>query len=156
MDPLSVTASVVGLLAAAGKIAFVLSTIRSSLSHAPQSVDQLLSLVRELKICFSSVHNFLIGLSLAPKRRINMIQVEDLVITLTESVLTFSELEALVSPYGGVSGMTILERLKFSWDEDGISSIMQRLDRHKSSLSLMLNIIQWYVSCLSRDLTIYL
>jgi hypothetical protein len=37
------------------------------------------------------------------------------------------------------------DRMKLAWKEDTISSILTRLDRHKSSLSLMLTIVQWYV-----------
>ena len=90
MDPLSVTASVVGLLGAAGKIASILSKVKSGLVEAPRLMDQLLSQIRELEACFSAVHQFLSGIISVPQRRTSMIQVEQLVATLTEAVLTLS------------------------------------------------------------------
>ncbi|KAL5326426.1 hypothetical protein ACEPPN_004111 [Leptodophora sp. 'Broadleaf-Isolate-01'] len=126
MDPLSVTASVVGLLAAAGKVAMVLSKVR----------------VTELGGIFSTVQKLLSAISSTPRRPIAMIQVEQLIATLTEAVLTLSELDALVTPLGACSSLPLLEHLKFAWKKDVITNIMLRLDRHKSSLSVMLNIIQ--------------
>jgi hypothetical protein len=145
MDPLSVTASVVGLLMAAGSVASILSKVNTGISDAPQLMDQLLSQVNELEAIFIVVNKVLAGISEAPRRRISMIQVDQLVATLTESVLTFSELGDLIAPLWEGSQMSIRRRMKLAWEEDKISSIMLRLDRHKTSLSLMLAILQWYV-----------
>ena len=148
MDPLSVTVSVLGLIAAAGKVAFVLSQIKASMPDAPSSIEQTLLHIKELHACFAAVHKFIVGASPvtpALQRRLSMIEVDQLVATLTESVLTFSELEALVKPYRTCPPATMRTRIKWYWKEDAISRIMLRLDRHKSSLSLMLSIVQWYV-----------
>jgi len=73
-----------------------------------------------------------------------MIRVEQLVAILTEAVLTFSELEVLVTSIAKDKGrLPITSRLTTLWKEDIVTSIMLRLERHKSSLSLMLNIAQW-------------
>jgi hypothetical protein len=145
MDPLSITAAVVGLLSAAGQVGSVLSKIKSSVSDAPESIQQILSQVKELEACFAAVHKFVLGVTPASRRRLSMIEVDQLVATLTESVLTFFELEVMVTPFGTCSEASIRNRLKWAWREDDISRIILRLDRHKSSLSLMLNIVQWYV-----------
>jgi hypothetical protein len=138
-------ASVVGLLTAAATVASTISTVKSSVDDAPRNMDRIFSEVKEIEICLSAVHRFLLGISMAPRQRIAMIQLDQLVATLTESVLTFSELEALVKPLATGSRTSILERIKWGWKEDTVSGIMQRLERHKSSFSLMLNIAQWYV-----------
>ena len=73
-----------------------------------------------------------------------MIRVEQLVAILTEAVLTFSELEALVTSIAKDKGrLPIMSRLNTLWKEDVVTNILLRLERHKSSLSLMLNIAQW-------------
>lgn len=145
MDPLSVTASVVGLLAAAGQVASVLSKIKSTVSDAPSSIAQTLIHVNELQVCFSAVHKFLVRMSAAPRRRLSMIGVDQLIAILTESVLTFSKLEVLITPFSTCPQASMRDRMKWTWKEDVVSLITLRLDRHKSSLSLMLNIVQWYV-----------
>lgn len=144
MDPLSVTASIVGLLAGAGKVAGVLHKLKNSIVDAPKSLSNLLSQINELRTCLSAVSQLLSEMDSAPSKRMSMIQVEQLVATLTDAVLTFSELEALIIPLGEPSEISVVERIKWAWKEETISSIMARLDRHKSSFTLMLNIIQWY------------
>jgi hypothetical protein len=143
MDPLSVMASVVGLLAAAGQVTSVLSTVKSSIKDAPRSMDHAISEVKAVEISLSAIQKFLLGLSSAPRQRITMIQVDQLLATLTEAVLTFSDLEALVKPLATDSESSMIERIRWCWKEDDVSRIMIRLERHQSSLSLMLNIVQW-------------
>jgi hypothetical protein len=143
MDPLSVMASVVGLLTAAGNVSSILSAVKSSMKDTPQLVHYVLSEVKEVEISLSAIHRFLLGIASAPRRRTALIQVGELIATLTEAVLTFSELEALVAPLAMQSKISTVQRLQWAWKEDVVSSIMQRLQRHKSSLSLMLNIVQW-------------
>jgi hypothetical protein len=109
-------------------------------------MDRILSEVKEVEICLSAVHRFLLGISMAPRQRIAMIQFDQLVAMLTESVLMFSELEALVKPLATRSNTSMLERMKWIWKEDTVSGIMQRLERQKSFFSLMLNIAQWCVT----------
>jgi hypothetical protein len=147
MDPLSILASVVGLLTAAGKVSSILTTISSNIKEAPQHVDDMLSEVNDLKISLSALHKFLLGIALAPRRRMALIQLDQLIATLTESVLTFSELEALLTPFAASSEISITKCAKWAWKEETVSRIMQRLQRHKLSLCLMLNIVQWYILC---------
>jgi hypothetical protein len=144
MDPLSILASVAGLLIAAGTISSTLNNIRSSAGKAEQTIDQVASEVNDLRTCLSALQDFLVGLARAPRQRMALIQLDQLVAVLTEAVLTFSELEALVLPFQDVHLRTG-DRLRWLWKEDSVSPILQRLQRHKSSLSLMLNIVQWHV-----------
>jgi hypothetical protein len=98
MDPLSVMASVVGLLTAAGTVVSLISSIKSSIDDAPRNLNRILSEVKEVENSLSAVHRFLLGLGMTRRQRLAMIQFDQLLATLTESVLTFSELEALVTP----------------------------------------------------------
>ena len=144
MNPLDAATSLVGLLGSAGKVVVLLLAVKKSISEAPQMMDQMISQVRELEICLSAVQAFLLGVNSAPRGRISMIRVEQLVAILTEAVLTFSELEALATSIAKDKGrVPITSRLMSLWKEDVVTSILLRLERHKSSLSLMLNIAQW-------------
>jgi hypothetical protein len=101
--PSNVPARSHSVLAAAGQVASVLSRIKSSVSDAPSSIEQALLHVKELQACFAAVHKFIVGatpVTPASQRRLSIIEVDQLVATLTESVLTFSELEVLVTPFG--------------------------------------------------------
>jgi type II secretory pathway component PulJ len=143
MDPLSLSASIVGLLTAASSVASVLLKVKSSISDAPQSMHHALSQVTELRVVLSAIDRLVSGMVVPRNGRLGMIQVDQLVATVTEAVMTISELEAVTEPLSKGSKESILTRIKWAWNENAISSILLRLDRHKSSFSLMLNIAQW-------------
>jgi hypothetical protein len=144
MDSINVMTSLVGLLGSAGNVVVLLLAVKKNLRKAPLLIDQVLSQVKELENLLSAVQSFLLGISSAPRKRVSMIRVNQLVATLSEAVLTFSELEALAASVAKERGKpAIIPRLTALWKEEEVTSIMLRLERHKSSLSLMLNIAQW-------------
>lgn len=144
MDSINVVNALVGLLGSAGKVVGLLLVVKKSINEAPRLMDQMLAQVQELEICLSALQSFLLGIGSAPRGRTSMIRVEQLVAILTEAVLTFSELEALVTAIVKDKGrLPVIARLTSLWKEEIVSSIMLRLERHKSSLSLMMNIAQW-------------
>lgn len=142
-DPLSIAASIVGLIAGVAKVVGVLTKVKTSIADAPKSMLYLLSQIKDFEICLSAFDRLLNTISSEPKRRTSMIQVDELIAILTEAVLTFSELEALIIPLGSPSDISILQRVTWAWKEEIVSSLMLRIDRHRSSLSLMLNIVMW-------------
>ena len=147
MDPLSILVSVIGLVNAAGRVSSILTTIALNISEVPQLVSEVLSEVNDVRVSLSALHKLLVGMASVPRRRAALIQLDQLVATLTESVLTFSELEDLLAPFVGGFGIAIMDRAKWIRREEAVLRLMQRLQRHKNSLSLMLNIVQWCILC---------
>jgi len=146
MDSLSVPASITGIITAAAQ----LSTILGLIKDAP-GVLSILTEVDHIKLVFRALQNFLNGAS-APTvtwGRAALIQLEDLVVVLTQTVLVFSELEALIYPYlkplPNRPPISYLEGLapttKFL--DLGFEPLVSKLQSHKKSLSLLLKIIQW-------------
>lgn len=148
MDPLSVAASIVGILAAASKIYELLHTVVSSAKEAPHVVTALMVEVDHVRLAFESLQGLLLDLSSAPPRRTAMVQVDRLIVTLTETVLTFSELETVVAPLVVPQGQrfTLRTRLKWTRVEGDCVKMVEKLQRHKLSVSLMLNVFQWWVT----------
>jgi len=144
MDPLSVTASIVGLLLAAGQVTSAIITIKSILSEAPRT-DHLLNQVTQVETCLSAIQMLLFSMNSASEQRMALIKVEHLVTTLTQAVLTFSELEALVKKIVTGPRTSVMLYLNWTRKQNKLASIMLRLESHKSSLSLMLSIAQWLV-----------
>ena len=62
MDPLSVTASVVGILGAATKVSSVLITFVQSTKSAPRLAYTVLAEVNGLSTTFSHLQTYLLGL----------------------------------------------------------------------------------------------
>ncbi|RSL42666.1 hypothetical protein CEP54_015397 [Fusarium duplospermum] len=136
-DPLSIAASVVGLVAAAGKVYGVLSNFVSTAADAPSSAASVLVTVEQMKMTLSSVQSLIDSIeSLDPSRKA-LIQLDHLSIIITHSVLTISELESLVCPKDG-----LMNRLRWAWSEKKVMGLLPRLESQKSSLSLMVAVLQ--------------
>ena len=146
-DPLSIAASVTGLLTVAGKICTIIYGFLSSVADAPDSARAALAAVEEMRMILISVRQVMDRLSELPRSRKDMIHVRHLVITFREAIRSFSELEAIVNPAAGADGRSSKwDRLKWTLEEEKILRSVQQLELHKTSLSVMLSILQWWVS----------
>ncbi|KAF9775173.1 hypothetical protein IL306_006747, partial [Fusarium sp. DS 682] len=137
-DPLSVTASVVGILAATGKVLSVLGQI----VDAPQSIADMQSEIDDIRIIFSNLQSFLDRSQQLNPGRLALIQLGDLVAILTRTVIAFSELEILVRPLCTGERMYPWRRVNWRWQEAAALRLVNQLQRHKTSLSLLLQIYQ--------------
>jgi hypothetical protein len=145
MDPLSVTASIFGILAVTAKVGGLLHGTISTVKDAPRVLSALACEVQEVQAAFASLQILITSLSSKPSHRAALIQLDHLIITLTGSVLTLSELEKAIAPFVVPHGAEIplKTRLKWTRAEGDCTKIVERLQRHKASISLMLNILQW-------------
>jgi hypothetical protein len=141
-DPLSIAASVVGLLAAAGKIGSVLSGFVSSVADAPQSARDALAAATELRFVLESVKGLLDVMSALPSNRKMLVRLDHIAVTFSNCVLTVSELESLVCPKDGKDG--VLHRFKWTRIEKKVLRLLQRLEAQKTSMSLMVSVLIWY------------
>ncbi|KAH8770514.1 hypothetical protein BGZ57DRAFT_436722 [Hyaloscypha finlandica] len=145
MDPLKVTTSIAGLLLAAGQVTSAIFTIKSILSEAPRMVDEILSQIAQIEACLSAIQKLLCKMNSESRQRMALIKVEHLVTSLTQAVLTFSKLEALVNKIITGPRTSLMLRVNWTLNQNKLASIMLQLESHKSSLSLMLSIAQWSV-----------
>ncbi len=143
-DPLSIAASVAGLLSVAVKVGTIITNFISSVNDAPESARAVLTTVEGMRLTLTSVKHLIDGLSKLPKERKEMIHVKHLVVIFRETILSFSDLEAIiVPPAGSQAEATGWDTVKWLWREKDISRAVQRLESHRASLSLMLNVLQW-------------
>ena len=150
-DPLSIAASVVGLLAVSSKVIFALTKFASAITHTPRSLQRVVAEVGAVNCILGEVQRLIAWQSDGERlnnSRLGLIQLDHLVTTLTGCVLVFSELEKhLDDLVGAESGskprIIIWERISWTRKEDEIGKLMDDLHGHKMSLNLMLTIIQW-------------
>ena len=145
MDPLSVAASVVGLLGAAGKITSVLHGFVTKIKDAPSLARTVVIEVADITAALGQLQAYVLGTASANPARSNLILLEQVLVTLSGCVATYSELEAAVDSLNISIDMGIFDRAVWTLKEPGLVAIVQRLQNHKSSLTLMLTILQWYV-----------
>lgn len=146
MDPLSVAASVVGLLAAGAKITTFLSNLTSSMSDAPQLAQNLVMEVKGIEAAATSLQTYITGRTQVSAERGSLILLDHVLTTLTGCVTTYSRLNVIINDLNVDGDMSVLDRLKWARHESELATIAQQLQNHKSSLTLMLSILQWYVA----------
>jgi len=139
MDPLNVTSAITGIIAAATQVSNLLRQIKD----APESITAVLTEMEYIKIIFLSLRRFLERATQLPGERAALIQLEDVVVVVTQTVLVFSELEALLSPISKGKKTSYMVRLTWTRIQGGAIRLVNQLQRHKISLTLLLQIIQW-------------
>ncbi|KAK1759922.1 hypothetical protein QBC47DRAFT_117525 [Echria macrotheca] len=142
-DPLSIAASVAGLLGVAAKLSTVIGNFIANVSDAPESSRWALSVVTETRLTLQSIKDLMDRLPHLSRDRKDMIHIRHLVVVFREAVLSFSELEAMVCG-NTQDNATPWQSLRVKWalEEDKIVKMIRRLQGHKTSLSTILNIIQ--------------
>lgn len=145
MDPLSVAASVVGLLSVAAKIFHQLRTLWTGASGAPKSAQEVLLEVSTISVCLSQMQSFLLGTAEISRSRTSILMVEQVLVCLTDCVSTFSELEKILDNLGATQQpMRKVDQFRWALKESVISKILGRLQAAKLSLNLMLTTLTWY------------
>ena len=144
MDPLSVTASITGIVAVAAKITTALATFIDKDRDAPESVRRVRNELSDLRICLDQLAPFIRGIKNAEESRKNGISVEQVVIISTSLVLNISELDRMLDSFGLEVPMSVIARLRWTKNEEKIDKILTHISASKSSLSLILTICTWW------------
>lgn len=146
MDPLSVAASIAGILSAAAQIGKALGPYASAAKETPQITAHVQSEVLAASIILSSLQHLTQNLASVPARNASYIGVEQVVAVLTDGVLLFSELETAVQklpPHDpGSLKLPLRARLQWARKEGTFSTLLIRLQAFKSSITLILTILQ--------------
>jgi hypothetical protein len=158
-DPLSIAASVAGLIALSGKIITTLNnlyTLGKSGKNAPESIIRVLDEMKEMNGIFSEVQLIVVGNSKKPNQsRLAIISIDHFVATLSGCVLVCAKLDKYLkevqdavepSLKATIGGKLSCRRERVRWDawkESEISGMLGELQDHKIRLNLMLHIIQW-------------
>ncbi|KAL8961543.1 MAG: hypothetical protein Q9193_001916 [Seirophora villosa] len=142
-DPVSIATGVVGVLTAAAQIASFLINFAGCSKDAPQAARYVLAEVLGISGTLSQLQSLLLGNAQVERSRTQLLQVDHVVTIVSACVLTFSELSELLDELK-TEGMDLLARTRWARKDKTISKLIQRLQHHKASLSLILNILNGY------------
>ncbi|KAH8892573.1 hypothetical protein GQ53DRAFT_685934 [Thozetella sp. PMI_491] len=146
MDPLSVAASITGLLTAAGEVAKVLGPYVSAVKETPKIAAQVHSEVQAANIILSALKNLTTNLGSVRVQYAALIQVDQVIAVLADGVLLFSELETAVGSLPAFEPtsprLPILSRIQWARKEAALTGCLTRLQGFKSSTALILSILQ--------------
>lgn len=144
MDPLSVSASIVGILTAAAAVSSVITTFINDTKGAPKLAQTVLNDVNGLSAALGHLETYLLGAACASRSRPSTVLAEQLLVSSAECVATFSEFEEILGTSKKGAEMGALDRMKWASKQSRIADIPQRLQMNTSMLTLMLTVGQWY------------
>lgn len=143
-EPLSIASGVIGVVTAAVEIISLLTKFTKTTIAAPQQAQVVLTEVSDIGGILSHLQSFLLGLGTPNGTRTSLLKVEKVLTIVSGCVLTFSELEKLLDELK-TEDLGVLDCLKWARKESAIVGLIQRLQNHKVSLSLVLNILNGFV-----------
>lgn len=131
MDPLSVTASIAGLLTASIEVAKLFATLAAAYDYVRTVHDE----IHHFRFILFSLHNYIYSNSLNIART-SMIDLDQVVTVLLGCMYTFSELEREFKRLE--SGRASLRRVRWAMAKSSMLDHVQRLQNHKGTISSML------------------
>ena len=141
MDPLSVIASITGILTAAFKISSAASALISSWKDAPSSLHSIVSEMAALSACLAQLRPFLSRREIAPKSRMTAISVEQIVVIASSCVLAVSELQETLDSLEPEKPLSKRVKIRWSSYEKKINMLRSRVQASASSLNLVLTVL---------------
>lgn len=137
-DLLSVNTSVLGIFIASTQIIELISRA----SDAPRNFKDIQVELLNLKLIMSGLQPFLNRTNTVVAARTSLVPIQDVIAVITQLVLVFSELDGVVQRCTSNNFILLTRRSNIA----AAGRLLDQLQRHKLSLSLILRIIQWYVS----------
>ena len=143
MDPLSVVASIAGILGAAAQISTSISTLIEKSRKAPKDIRRVKDEVDTIRSVLHQLQALLLGSAKTNRARTSLILVDQVVVTLSACVSTFSELDVTVGTLVSDERLGLMDRLRWSTRASAIDECLKNLQTQKSSLTLILTILTW-------------
>lgn len=143
MEPLSVAMSIVGLLKAADQISSTLTPIIKKTLNAPKEIKEMKTSVNTIRTVLCQLQLMLLGQSQVNRHRTSWIMVDQIVVTLSACVTTFSDLDVFVETLGSDAKMGLLDRVRWVTKTSTIREHLDKLEVHKSTLTLIMTILTW-------------
>ncbi|KIX08042.1 uncharacterized protein Z518_02697 [Rhinocladiella mackenziei CBS 650.93] len=129
------------LVTAAAQISQTLTAIIKRAKKAPKECQDARAEVDDMRRILEQLQLFVFGIATASRTRTSLILVDQVVTTLAAAVTTFSELDVFVEVLDSDEKMGLLDRFRWGSKAKSLGEITQKLQLHKSSMSLMLAIL---------------
>ena len=151
-DPLSIAASVAGLLAFTGTVSKSVFQFVTSIKDAPEDARNLVRSLYTLNIALGQIQQNLLDPDFALET--NDKDVEDLQQCLANCTIVFTQLRQKVDDCGmGAQGQNHVrkawESVKWSFTDDVLEDLFRRIEAEKATLQLLISAFTASVSSLS-------
>ena len=142
-EPLSLGASVIGILSVAGHVSKKLFDFIQNTREAPDQAHETLREVNDLRVILAQCQTLLSRNEQSSVPGASHLLVEDVATVITSCVLSFSKLERLLIEVETENELNVIDRMKWAWREKKLARITGRLISQKQSLDSMVTILGW-------------
>jgi Fungal N-terminal domain of STAND proteins len=143
MDPLSVSASVAGLLTAGQQISSLVGNVVASRRNGCKEINGIRSSLKTLRSILLQLQVLLLGQATVNRKRASMILVDEILATLAACVMTFSDIHGCLKSIDSDEQLDLLDSVRWAGKTKEMAGFLRALEAHKSSLSLIVNILTW-------------
>ncbi|KAE9373078.1 hypothetical protein N431DRAFT_482208 [Stipitochalara longipes BDJ] len=141
MDPLSVSASVAGLLTAAQQIYSLVGNVVAGRRKGSKEISDIKSSLKTLQSILLQLQVLLLGQTAVDRKRASMILVDEIIATLAACVMTFSDIHGCLKSIETDDQLDLLDSIRWATKTKEMTGYLQALEAQKTSLSLIVNIL---------------
>lgn len=143
MAELGIAASITGVITIACQVCNIISDFVDNVADAPNSAHKALATVHHTNLLLGSVRDVVEALSRQPRDDTMSRHIQYLKVILRGALQSFAELFATVRSVGKHKATGIKwDRLKWVRQEKNVISILEQLESQKTSINVMLNVLQ--------------
>lgn len=147
-DPLSIAASIAGLISITVEAAKFLSPYVSAAKETPQVAAHVFSEIQSTQVILQGLQSLITNFASVKTQHATLIGVKQVVTILTDGVLLFSELQSELNSLPpkdeADEKIPIRARLQWTRKEGSLNALIGRLQSFKNSMTLVLMILQRY------------
>jgi hypothetical protein len=136
--------AIVGLLKTAQHISSAIGNLASRSKSAPKEIQNIKSIIDTIRAVLLQLQKLLLGRAELDRQRASLILVDQVVITLSACVATFSELNVFVRALDSDNKLRLIDRIWWATKTTTIQEHLRKLEMHKSSLTLIMTILTWW------------
>lgn len=143
MDPLSVAASVAGLLTAAKEVSSAIDKIVKGRKKGSKEMTEIKSTIVTLRSVLLQLQLLLLSRASIDRERASLILVDEVVVTLTACVMIFSDLDGCMKGLESDQQFGLLDSIRWAAKATELKGYLLNLEAQKASLTLIMNILTW-------------
>ena len=141
-EPLSVAASIADLLSLAGQLYTALNTFISNVKDAPCLAQAIQSEINSFRNSLNALSELFRDAKFGAQRG-ELIPAEHVVVTFTDAVLLFSQMESVVLPLTAFTEFNLGARPMWARRKPKLMELVTRLQWQKNTLVLQLSSLKW-------------
>ena len=142
-EPISVIASITGLLAVTAKVAALAKEYIQKERNAPGSMSNVLQEMSDFSICLNQLQPFIQGTRTLPTPQRAAISRDQLIVMLSSSVVNLAKLEEIMDTFQTSQPLSVSNRVRWTRRETEVTELLTQIRASRSSLNLMLTIFNW-------------